>query len=221
MKKLTILMILTLSAACSPKKNSVKTGVATISGVAAGTQCVSMGAQPATATSPSMGYIFDSTSTSYNFENQVKALLSATTDPSSVSTVSPLPNASGGTGVGFTGVIKLDAAGNVVGAQSQIKITVYDGIWYMNQTANNLIILNFDPASTTNPATLSGQFNTQTGDGVLSLKDKYGEVRFQGKIDAQNFSGQVSFQNTTSVIGGSPAIGTLGQFSIQRCAILQ
>lgn len=212
MKKLLVLLSLTLLAACSPKKSSVKANVGvpaaiTIAGVTTGTQCAS--------TAANTGIIIDNTGTSYNFENQVKALLSATTNPSEVGTISAQ---AGGTGVGFVGLIKLDTNGNVVGAQSNVTITVYDSIWYMNQTAANLIELKFIPS---NGSTLSGQFNVTSGDGFLSLTDKYGEVRFEGKIDAQNFSGTVRFQNTASVIGGTPASGVLGQFQIQRCAIFK
>lgn len=214
MKKLTIIIALTLLAACSPKKSGVKANVgattaATIAGVTTGTQCVG------TNSSVNTGYIYDSTSNSYDFENRVKALLSATVNPAEVGTISAQAN---GTGVGFTGLVKLDSNGNVIGAQSKLTITVYDSIWYMNQTEANLINLRFDPST---GSALSGQFNIQTGDGFLSLKDQFGEVRFEGKIDAQNFSGTIKFQNSATVIGGSPASGTLGQFQIQRCAIFQ
>ncbi len=219
MKKITILIALTLLAACNPKKSSTKATVgagttATIAGVTTGVQCASTNNTSTTNT----GYIFDSSANSYNFEAQVKALLSATTNPSEVGTISAQAN---GTGVGFTGVVKMDSDGNIIGAQSKVTITVYDSIWYSNQTAANLIELKFDQATTTNAAVISGQFNVTTGDGFLSLKDKYGEVRFEGKIDAQNFSGTVKFQNATTVVGGSPASGTLGQFQIKRCAIFQ
>lgn len=211
MKKLTILIALSLLAACSPKKSSVKanaTSTARIGGVTTG-QC-------ATGTSTAnVGTIYDATNP-YNFENQVKGLLSATTSPYEIGTISGQGNAA--TGVRFNGVLKLDAAGNVIGAQTQIKITVYDSIWQANQTQANLIEIVFN---TTKGSTIAGQFNTASGDGYLSLKDAYGEIRFTGKIDAQNFSGTVAYQNTTSVLGGTPASGTLGQFFIQRCAILQ
>lgn len=216
MKKLTMLITLTLLASCSPKKSGVKANIgatATISGVATGIQCVSNN----NSTSKT-GYIYDNSANSYNFENQVKGLLSATINPSEVGTISAQAQ---GTGVGFSGSVKLDSAGNVVGAQSKVIITIHDSIWYMNQIPDNLIELKFDQIMAANGATISGQFNTQTGDGFLSLKDKYGEVRFDGKIDAQKFSGIVKFQNSTTVIGGSPVSGTLGQFEIQRCAILQ
>lgn len=210
MKKLTILIALTLLAACSPKKNSVKAnatnGTATIAGVSTGA---------CTGVTTSVGTIYDNAN-SYNFENQVKGLLSATTSPYEIGSISSQGNAS--TGVRFNGAIKLDASGNVVAAQTNMKITVYDSIWLANQTQANLIEIVF---STAKSSTITGQFNATSGDGFLSLKDQYGEVRFQGKIDAQNFSGTVSYQNATNVLGGAPASGTLGQFFIQRCAILQ
>ena len=216
MKKLLVLLALTLLAACSPKKSSVKANIGApatinIAGVATGTQCVNTSQNQ----SQNTGIIIDNSGNSMNFERQVKALLSATTNPSEVGTISAQAI---GTGVGFAGLIKMDANGNIVGAQSNVTITVYDSIWQMNQTAANLIELKFLP---TNGSTISGQFNVTSGDGFLSLTDKYGEVRFEGKIDAQNFSGTVRFTNTASVIGGTPASGNLGQFQIQRCAIFK
>lgn len=212
MKKLLVLLALTLLAACSPKKSSVKANIGApatinIAGVATGTSCVN--------TSQNSGYIYDNSASSYNFETQVKALLSATTNPSEVGSISAQAT---GTGVGVTGLIKMDASGNVVGAQSNLLITVHDSIWQTNPTEENKIKLNFTPA---NGSTLSGQFNVTSGDGFLSVADKYGEVRFEGKIDAQNFSGTVRFTNLTTVIGGTPASGALGQFQIQRCAIFK
>ncbi len=212
MKKLLVLLALTLLAACSPKKSSVKANIGapatvTISGVTTGAPCVN--------TSQNAGFIYDNSANSYNFETQVKALLSATTNPAEVGSVSAQAT---GTGVGVTGLIKMDASGNVVGAQSNLLITVHDSIWQANQTEENKIKLNFTPA---NGSTISGQFNLTSGDGFLSLADKYGEIRFEGKIDAQNFSGTVRFTNLTTVIGGTPASGVLGQFQIQRCAIFK
>lgn len=210
MKKLTILIALSLLAACSPKKSSVKAnavnGTATIAGVST-TTC--------TGVSTGVGTIYDNAN-SYNFENQVKGLLSATISPYEIGTISPLGNAK--TGVRFSGAIKLDAAGNVVAANTNVKITVYDSVWEANQTQANLIELAF---STAKNSTITGQFNPTSGDGFLSLKDQYGEIRFQGKVDAQNFSGTIAYQNATNVLGGAPASGSLGQFFIQRCAILQ
>ena len=215
MKKLTLLITLIVLGACSPKKSSVKANVSTTSATIAG---VSTG-QCAGTTSSAIGNIYDNTSNSFNFENQVKGLLSATISYNDVGSVSSMPNAT--TGVRFNGVIKLDANGNVVPAQTRILISVYDSIWMMNKITNPSEIeiqLSFD---STKGATISGQFNTQSGDGFLSLKDQYGEVRFEGKIDAQSFSGNLKYQNTVNVDGGTPASGTVGQFYVSRCGILQ
>lgn len=218
MKKLTVILALTILAACSPKKSSVKSNTgssATIAGVTLGQCDGSTGTVNST-----QGGIFDTSATSYNFENQVKALLSATMSPYDVGSVSAYPNAQ--TGVRFKGVVKLDANGAVVGAQSKILISVYDSIYVNNKYTNPNeveIQIEFDPAKL---ATITGQFDTQTGTGYLSLKDKYGEVRFDGTVNAQNFSGTVRFQNSVTVLSGSsPASGSLGQFQIQRCGLLQ
>lgn len=212
MKKLIGLMSLLLLAACSPQKSAVKSNVtsgATINGVQMG-QC--------TNSASTIGIIYDQTQNSYNFDYQVKGLLSATLPRNQVGSVSPMANAQ--TGVRFAGLIKLDSSGNVVGNQSNFKITVYDSVWLSSQTPNNLIEISFTPQK---GATISGQFNTQSGDGQLSLRDQYGEIRLTGKIDtnAQSFSGTVVYQNSVSAEGGQPASGNLGQFYISSCALFQ
>ena len=220
MKKLTLLLILTLLSACNPKKNSVNSSVATISGVEVGAQCNSTTSMTSL-TSNIYGTIYDSTNSSYDFENRVKALLSVNLSPSEVGTISP--GQADQTGVRFSGIIKLDSSGNVVGAQSKVLISIYDSIYLMNRYTNpneQEIRIEFDP-TLGKGAVLSGQFDTGSGVGYISMKDSYGEVRFNGTIDAQKLSGTVSFQNTTNVAGGAPASGVLGQFYIQRCAFLQ
>jgi hypothetical protein len=218
MKKIIVLLALSLLAACSPKKSEVRAAVgtgtsATISGVTTGS------CSGNASTSAVDGNIFDNQN-SFNFENQVKALLSASTSSYDLGIINS--SVSPGTGVTFAGLVKLDASGVVLGAQSKVVITIKDSIWANNKIDGNLITLKFDSATTaTAKPTISGQFNPTSGDGYLSLKDSFGEVRFEGRIDAQNFSGTVKFQNTANVMGGQPASGTLGQFSIQRCAILK
>lgn len=214
MKKLTLLIVLALMAGCNPKKNSVKATTATISGVTVGTQCSGTSSnQP--------GTIFDSSNTSYDFNNRVKALLSVNIQPNDVGFVSS--GQADATGVRFTGTVKIDANGNVVSAQSKVNISVYDSIW-MNARYSNPneqeIRLEFDP-NAGRGATITGQFNTSTGAGTLILHDNYGEIRFNGQIDAQRMSGTVTFQNSTNVAGGAALSGTLGQFYIERCAFLQ
>lgn len=219
MKKLTLLLILTLLSACNPKKNSVRSNTAVISGVEVGAQCNST--NMTSLSSSQYGTIYDGTASSYDFENRVKSLLSVTLQPSEIG------NVSGGqadpTGVRFSGRIKLDGNGNVVSAQSKVLISIYDSIWLMNKYSNpseQEIRISFDPNIEAG-SSISGQFNTDTGVGYFILRDTYGEIRFEGTIDAQRLSGVVSFQNTTNVAGGSPASGVLGQFYIQRCAFLQ
>lgn len=212
MKKLTLLTLaLFVMAGCNPKKNAVKANVATISGVTVGTQCAT------TTQNSNVGTIYGQAG-SFNFEQQVKALLSATTDPSNVGSISP--NQSDSTGVRFSGRVKLDAAGNVVGAQSKVTITIYDSYILMDNTIQP-IILDLDPNVAGKNIQISGQFNTSSGDGYISIRDQYGEIRFQGLIDAERFSGTVTFANTQNITGGQPASGTLGQFWIQRCSFLQ
>lgn len=224
MKKLILFIAMTLLAACSPKKSAVQanaTTTTTVGGATTGACLSTTGATTTTATTANVGTIYDKSANSYNFENQVKGFLSATISPYDVGTISSQGNAQ--TGVRFSGVIKLDTSGNVIGSQSHILISVYDSIWLMNHYTNPNeveIQAKFDPA-TNSRSSISGQFNLQTGAGTLVLQDNYGSVQFTGTIDAQNFSGTVSYQNTTTVLGGTPANGSMGQFFIQRCAILQ
>lgn len=218
MKKLTILIAMTLLAACSQKKSAVQANVTSTTTIAGATT----GACLATTGAANVGAIYDTSANSYNFENQVKGFLSATISPYDVGTISSQGNAQ--TGVRFSGVLKLDTNGNVIGAQSHILISVYDSIWLTNHYTNPNeveIQAKFDP-STNSRSSISGQFNLQTGAGTLLLQDNYGSVQFTGTIDAQNFSGTVSYQNTTTVMSGmQPSSGSMGQFFIQRCAILQ
>lgn len=213
MKKLTLLTLaLFVMAGCNPKKNSVKANVATISGVTVGTQCTN------TTQNSNVGTIYDQ-SMSMNFEYQVKGLLSATTNPSEVGSISP--NQSDSTGVRFSGRIKLDANGNVIGSQSKVTISVYDSYLLFN-TSLQPIILDLDPNAAGKNVQITGQFSTSNGDGYISIRDQYGEIRFQGIIDAQRFSGTITYANTTTYNNsGTPASGTLGQFWIQRCSFFQ
>ena len=212
MKKLTLLLItLFVAVGCTPKKSSVKANVATISGVTVGTQCTNFNSNS------NIGTIYDQAG-SFDFENRVKGLLSATTNPAEIGNISP-NQADTSTGVRFTGRVKLDANGNVVGAQSKITITVYDSVLLYDPTAKPIVI-DLDPAAGKG-VQITGQFETSSGNGFISIRDNFGEIRFQGMIDAQRFSGTVSFANSVNVMGGQPASGNLGQFYIQRCSFFQ
>lgn len=209
MKKLIILTALVLLGACQPKKQPVKanTSAATIGGMQLGANCA------ATATQVQPGSIFDNSTQSFGFEQRVKDLLSAYLQPSEVGSVSAYQSSPG---VWFSGAVKLDASGNVVAQNSNVMIEVKDS--YYNMNPQNPIQMKFSQAS---GATISGQFNTSTGVGSLILKDNYGQIKFDGTISAEKFSGTVSFQNSQTVTGGAPASGTLGQFWVNTCGFLQ
>ena len=205
---------LALMAGCNPKKNTVKATTATISGVEVGSQCLG------TSTNK-YGTVFDTSNMSYDFTNRVKALLSVNIKPEEIGLVSGAQ--ADPTGVRFSGSVKLDSTGNVISDQSKVTISVYDSVWLNNRYTNpneQEIKIEFDPKAGRG-ATISGQFNTSSGTGILILHDNYGEIRFNGQIDAQRMSGTVSFQNSTNVSGGAALSGTLGQFYIERCAFLQ
>ncbi|OFZ29278.1 MAG: hypothetical protein A2622_07625 [Bdellovibrionales bacterium RIFCSPHIGHO2_01_FULL_40_29] len=229
MKKLLPLLILPLLVvACNPKKDPVRATVNTTN-----TLNNTIGSFSGTTTCPQgttgIGTIYDNgqqaqmtlDSSSGTFESRVKALLSATISPDEIGQISSSPTDS--TGVRFQGMVRVDGNGMVVAAQSKMLIKVYDSFVLNaqldpNGTAYEPVAIEFLP---TNGSTITGQFNLQTGDGYMSFKDSYGEVRFDGRLDAQTFSGVVRFQNTRNVNGGAAASGTLGQFYVARCGIIQ
>jgi hypothetical protein len=219
MKKITfLLMVLGALSACQPKKDAVRaaaisnTGLTGIAGQGLTNQCAQG--------QSNLGAIYENTQTlGLSFQDRVKSLLTATMSPSEVGTVGSGLNET--TGVRFAGVIKLDANGNVVQANSKLTISVFDSIWYQNSLLNpseSAILLEFDPAA---GAIITGQFNLSTGAGSFSVKDQFGEIRFDGTFNAQSFSGTVTYRNTTNVTGAAAASGTLGQFLINTCGIIQ
>ena len=161
-------------------------------------------------------------STPGTFQDRVKALLSAAVLATDIGDISGSEFDS--TGVRFQGVIKMDPTSGIVdGANSKMLIKIYDSFYVNamndpNGTKYDAIQIEFSPLKN---AQISGQFNMQTGDGFLSFRDSYGEIRFEGRLDAQFFSGVVKFQNTKNVNGGDPASGTVGQFKVARCGIIQ
>lgn len=209
MKKILILLPILFLVACNQKKdNKANIQRTTIGGNVGGLNTCMNGQS-------GVGTIFDAgqAGAAGTFEARVKALLSASVNPAEVGTISSAANDV--TGVRFKGIIKLDAAGNVQAAASNITIEVYDSITLSGQEP---IRLEF---STSSGAQITGQFNTQTGDGTVTFSDGYGNIQFAGRIDAQNFSGTVRFQNTQNITGAANASGTLGQFTVARCGIIQ
>ncbi len=217
MKKyiLTALIALTV-VGCNAKKDSARTATVNRTGYGFTNGNTGYGNTCAQNQSP-IGTIYGQSSSQPSlydggsFEANVKSFLSATVDPNEVGQISSGP--SDQTGVRFQGAIKLDQNGNVVLSSSRVLIKVYDS--YMLQNSSLQAI----PIEITQAA--AGQFNMQTGVGYVVFRDQYGEVRFDGKLDAQYFSGTVSYRNYTSVISQSPAQGQLGQFYVARCGIIQ
>ncbi|MFN3454003.1 MAG: hypothetical protein ACK41T_03520 [Pseudobdellovibrio sp.] len=156
------------------------------------------------------GAVYDQTSTAYNFENRVKAFLSATVNPSEVGYVSSLPNDT--TGVRFEGSIKMSSSGVVDLAQTQMAIKIYDS--YASTGQHDPVVISFSKAT-------SGEFDLQTGKGSLVFKDQYGDVRFEGVLNSDYFSGTVNFSNYTHITGATAASGVLGQFYVARCGIFK
>lgn len=226
MKNILLLIPLLVLVACNKGKDPVRASVQTNTGAnIAGdftltNQCPqgTSGIGAIFDSGPTQGSLYTSAGT---FEDRVKALLSANVAAGDVGQISGLENDS--TGVRFQGVIKLDTAGNVIAANSKMLIKVYDSFILNSQldpngTKYDAIQIEFVPK---NNVQINGQFNLQTGEGYVSYRDAYGEVRFEGRLDAQTFGGVVKFQNTKNVNGGAAASGTLGQFKVARCGIIQ
>jgi hypothetical protein len=152
-----------------------------------------------------------------SFEDRVKAFLSATINPSEIGTISS--SATDSTGVRFQGVISLATNGQVNLTSTKIEILVYDSYVLNSQYATNG--QKYEPIPVRFTSAAEGRFDPTTGAGFVVFRDSYGEVRFDGKYDAQYFSGTVSFKNTQAVSGLTPQQGTLGQFYVARCGIIQ
>lgn len=218
-QKLTLFIILLAAfSSCQQKKDSVRAQVNPFATVGAG--IAGLGSVSATCAQgqSSMGAIYDSANAA-TFQNRVKSLLTATMYPEDVGTVGASINDT--TGVRFAGTMYLDSSGNVISSSSNLTISVYDSVWYNNSLANSSeqpIPLEFNPSS---GASLTGQFNVTSGQGYLLVKDNYGEIRFDGTITSQYFSGTVTFKNYTNVTGQNAASGSLGQFMINSCGIVR
>lgn len=213
MKKIILMSLVSiLMVACNPKTDSKVTTVGTRNNLSAnvfGNTC-SQNQFP-------IGTIFDSGAQQVSlystgaYQDRVKAFLSATVNPQEVGQISSAQWDT--TGVRFQGVIKLDPAGNVVLAASRIMIKVYDSYLLQSTTAQ--------PIPVSINAASEGHFDMQSGLGYVIFKDQYGEVRLDGRFDAQNFSGTFSYRNYVAFDNSTPAQGQLGQFLIARCAIIQ
>lgn len=219
--KLSFVFLLAAAlSACQPKKDTVR-GVTNpqynpLNGVTGLGNINSMCTQGQT--SQALGAIVDNVQPA-SFQSRVVALLSATMQPSEVGTIGASLGET--TGVRFKGTIYLDANGNVTAGSSNVIITVYDSIWYNDYITNPSvegIALNFGPST---GGSITGQFNNSTGVGYFLVKDAYGEIRFDGTIASQSFTGNVTFRNYANVTGQANASGSLGQFQISTCGFVR
>jgi hypothetical protein len=212
MKKVLLLSVIALAfVGCNPGKESKRTAGLRNANVSA-TGNVNLTPTYCGNNMSSIGTIYDQGSgqslSGGTFENRVKGLLSVTVDPSEVGQISSAPNDQ--TGVRFEGQIKLDSNGQINLAQSNILIVVYD----------SFTLQGMDPIDIRFTSAAAGQFNSN-GSGYVVFRDEYGEVRFDGNLSGDYFSGQVSYVNNTNVTGGSAASGVLGQFYVARCGIFK
>lgn len=214
MKKVLLFSIISFLAACAQNPNQARNTYVRTAGNVVGLG--NIGSCSTSSAQANVGQVYDQTANAYGFEDRVKAFLSATVDPTEVGTISSYPGDT--TGVRFSGAIKLDSSGNVVVAQTNITISVYDSLVVQSQQDGSN---QYGPIQIGFGQAASGNFNLQTGTGYVMFQDSYGSVRLDGTISASTFSGTVSFANTTSVTGSTGASGQIGQFSIARCAIVQ
>jgi len=157
------------------------------------------------------GRVYDPTGYGNNFEYNVKDLVSAGENPNILGSIEGGANAN--TGVLMQLTVRANAA-SVIVEQTKLKLSIWDSnVGQLDSSGKQIKAydITFDRAS-------AGSLQAN-GKMVLTFKDKYGEVTLDGNLNQQSFSGQVSFRNYTSWDGSSPASGSLGAFTISRCAI--
>lgn len=223
MKKVLLVSFVTLLfVGCNPKQESSKrtSGNGRISTITGGVTGVFTGSYCGNNLS-NIGTIYDqgtqvSLITTGSFEARVKGLLSATINPAEVGQISSGP--SDQTGVRFQGQIKVESNGSVNLAQTKMLIKVYDS--FVLQSASDGTN-QYQPIPIEFTSADEGQFNTSTGSGYVVFRDQYGQIRFDGNLSGDYFSGQVSYVNNVNVTGGSASQGVLGQFYVARCGIIK
>lgn len=209
------IIVLALVTGCNTNKSNrgATTRPADVNSLNSGLTC--------TTGQSNIGAIYDQNGLSLtngaSFEDRVKAFLSATINPTEIGTISS--SATDPTGVRFQGVISLNSSGQVNLTSTKIKILVYDSNVLNSQYATNG--QKYEPIPVEFTTAVEGRFDLTTGAGYVIFRDSYGEVRFEGKYDAQFFSGTVSFKNTQAVSGITVQSGALGQFYVARCGIIQ
>lgn len=143
------------------------------------------------------------------FTMTVKNFLSASLKDTDVGTVS---GSRYSTSTGVRVWVDLFRSNQVDQANAQLLIVIYDSIYASNPSAGTI-----------NVALGRGSLKQQSYSGSnlsLTFEDQYGRIILNGSIQANYFSGSVSFQNYTFWDGKSaPLSGTLGQFSIPMASM--
>ena len=147
------------------------------------------------------------------FEPAVKIFLSTTMAQSQFGTIDPLGQ--GSNGVFLTPSLKFDSAGNIVVIDSSILIAVVDSRAILEKDTVKPYEVQFKTA-------YSGNLNRNTREFTVVFSDQFGWIRLSGKYNDSYASGEVSFQNWSSV-DGSPINTTyrMGTFYVPTCGLLK
>jgi hypothetical protein len=208
MKKLwtlTIMSLVLLTAACAKKNDDGAVSKARSVRVAANgtgsTQSLPMGTGYMQGTT---GRVYADQAYTDQFNNAVKALVSASMDPSKLGTVDPYD------GVRFSGFIAFNSNGTLNFAGSRLKLEIWDDIAVSGEDL---------------PVTISFKTMTQgavknTGEATLLFEDAYGSIKFVGQISGNAFYGKASYVNKKHFDGKTkPFSGDLGDFEIASCGL--
>lgn len=150
---------------------------------------------------------------SRSFQDRVGDFVSATLAPSDLGSVSGDKNSKTNY-ISLTGKAKFDTNGQIIPAQSSLKILIYDSL---------VGSLNSDgEAISAYPVTIeqavSGQYDSVQQTFTVIYQDSYGNVTLTGKVNGSSISGRIDFANTAAVDSLGPRSGALGAFSISTCA---
>jgi len=211
-KLLVLLLALVCLSACSQQNFATQSGRSTANAIVNNTNTMS-----GTTCSTAIGRVYDSSSvsSSQTFEQRVKALLSASANPTSFGTIDGSQTATQ-TCVMMEGRLNYDSSGNVNASLSTLKLTIYDSYVGQKDTSGNTItpsVITFSSAS-------SGQVDVNGKSFTLKFSDSYGEIDLTGNFAQTTTTGTMSFQNTTSFDQSASSSGVLGAFSIGTSAFV-
>lgn len=167
------------------------------------------------------GMIYD---TSSMFQQNLQNFISGWMNPTSLGGVDGNPQSTT-TGVDFKGHWAFDTSGNLIQAQSNFKISIWDTYAVQTQSTGGSyvpITVTFDAekfSSTKCQGTLTGTLNQSTKAYTVVATDCVGTIKFTGTYTSQYVDGSVTYQNKTSTTGTVQS-GALGSLRIATCGIL-